>query len=382
MISVIIPAYNSADTLQQSYESIINGGVKAQEIIFVDDGSTDDTRQIISNIQADNSSVIFLENNLNLGGGATRNKGVQLAKNPLVFILDSDDILVPGALQGAIDQLNSSGVDGVATSRSVFFSSSIEEPKRIIEYKSGMACFEDLVSHIPSPVIGNLLFTKQAYIEVGGYPTHHSFDTQGFGFRLLQNNKKILVGDNFLYYQRVPLKPSYYAREARAGNVNRNWFYIFHECLYKFSLEVRKQILNFSYSDASVLAKGDHLFNALADQSSGPDFYCKEMEGLDDRGAYNISANSDDYTLNAWCLMYEIKNHHYDLAFARLHRMERSSNEIRLIYPLIAELFGSKLSDADIEELSYFFSKKKSLGWRARTLKQKIYNRLAVSRYL
>lgn len=381
MLSVIIPTYNSSDTILESYQSIVNSGVKAQEIIFVDDGSSDDTLQIISNIQKNNPNISFLKNDRNLGGGATRNKGVQQAKNPLIFILDSDDVLVPGVLQGAVNQLNSSGVDGVATSRSVFFSTSTDNPEKVIEYKSGQVYFEDLVSHNPNPVIGNLLFTKQAYVDVGGYPTHHSFDTQGFGFRLLQNNKKILVGDNFLYYQRIPLKPSYYAREAKAGNVNRNWFYIFFECLYKFSPDVRKNILNFPYSDPAMLAKGCHLFNTLADQSSGSHFFCKEMLALDDKSAYHIHTNSIDDTLSAWCLIYELRNQFYDSAFARLRRTEYSFNALRLVYPLMAELFGSNLSDEYLNDLSYFFSKTKSLGWRAGTLKQKIYNRLKISRY-
>jgi hypothetical protein len=131
-----------------------------------------------------------------------------------------------------------------------------------------------------------------------------------------------------------------------------------------------------------MLAKGHHLFNVLADQSSNSNFYSKEMIALDDQGTYHFHSNSDDPTLSAWCLMYELKNHHYDLAFARFNRIGYPLNRIRLLYPLMAELFGSKLSDGDLEELSYFFSKKKSLSWRARTLKQKIYNRLKISRYL
>lgn len=217
MLSVIVPTFNSAETLLESYLSILDGGIDNLEIIFVDDGSTDDTQKIITDIQSRNSAVIFLKNSKNLGGGATRNKGVLHAKNPLIFILDSDDVLLPGALVAAVDELKLANVDGVATSKSIFFSELISKPIKSIQYIPGLVAFEKLVSHIPNPVIGNLLFTKQAFLDVGGYPAHHSFDTQGFGFRLLQNNKKILVGNTCMYYQRAPLKPSITSEKQELG---------------------------------------------------------------------------------------------------------------------------------------------------------------------
>ncbi|MBU3580985.1 glycosyltransferase family 2 protein [Polynucleobacter sp. AP-Capit-er-40B-B4] len=382
MLSVIIPTYNSAETLLESYKSVLKSGVKDQEIIFVDDGSTDETHQIISRIKSTNSNVIFLKNPLNLGGGATRNKGVEQAKNPFIFILDSDDILLPGALGEAVEDLKLTQADGVATSQSVFFSDAVAKPINIIKYKSGYSTFENLVSHTPNPVIGNLLFTKQAFLDVGGYPSHHSFDTQGFGFRLLQNNKKIYVGRTFIYYQRLPFKPSYYAREARAGNVNRNWFYIFNECLYKFSPKVRNLILEFPYSDPLLLAKGHNLFNVLADQASDIGFYCKDSMGLDEDEAYIKYANTGDCTMNAWCASYEIKNGHYEAAFDRLKQDEYCSHRIRLMYPMLAKIFGNNFSLCDIEDLSYFFSKEKSRSWRFNFLRQKFINRLKISRYM
>lgn len=365
----------------ESYESVLDSGVKDQEIIFVDDGSIDDTRELIARIQSGNAAVTFLRNSQNLGGGATRNKGVQQAKNPFIFILDSDDVLVPGSLSLALRELELTNADAVATSQSVFFSENINHPSKKIEYKSGYANFENLVSHIPNPVIGNLLFTKQVYFGVGGYPTHHSFDTQGFGFRLLQNRKKILVGSAFMYFQRLPISPSYYAREARAGNINRNWFYIFNECLYKFSPRIRKLILEFSYADPSALAKGRHLFNVLADESGVPDFYCEEGLQLDDDAAYRRHVHSDDQTMSAWCATYEIKNHLYDAAISRLQNTNPSSFHHRLLYPLIAKTVGAKFTTEDVVDFSYFFAKHKSCNWRFGLLRQKIYNKMKISRY-
>jgi glycosyltransferase involved in cell wall biosynthesis len=382
LLSIIIPTFNSAETVLESYQSALDTGIKDQEIIFVDDGSTDETCRIIGDIQTNAPQITFLRNPRNLGGGATRNRGVYQAKNPLIFILDSDDVLLPGSLVNAVDELNLLSADGVASAQSIFFSTNILNPIKIIKYEPGYSTFINLVSHIPNPIIGNLLFKKQAFLDVGGYPTHHSFDTQGFGFRLLQNNKKIIVGNEVIYYQRLPLNPSYYVREARAGNINRNWFYIFFECLYKFSPRIRKLILEFPFANPYELAKGRNLFNVLADQSASPDFYCPDSIDLDEHVAYRTYSDSNDLTLNAWCFQYELKFSYYEAAFARYNEMNLPSNQIRLMFPLIAKIIGNKLTTNEIKDLSYFFSQEKSPTWKISFTMQKIFNRLKIGKYL
>lgn len=381
MLSIIIPTFNSEETVLESYLSTLSTGVKDQEVIFVDDGSTDNTWQIIGEIQSNSSEVTFFKNEQNLGGGATRNRGVYKAKHPLIFILDSDDVLLPGSLAAAIQELKLSSADGIATAQSIFFSADTSKPSKIIRYEPGYPSFRNLVSHNPNPVIGNLLFRKQAYLDVGGYPTHHSFDTQGFGFRLLKNNKKIKVGNTVLYYQRIPLRPSYYVREAKAGNINRNWFYVFLECLYKFSPQIRRMILEFPFANPRELAKGHHLFNVLADQSAKSDIFSKESIDLDDQQAYLLYKNSQDSCLSAWCFFYEVNSGLYENAFERFGQINFPSNKMRLLYPFIANLIGNKLSANDIEDLSYFFGQNKSSTWQLGFLIQKIFNKLKLGKF-
>jgi glycosyltransferase involved in cell wall biosynthesis len=378
VLSIVIPTFNSAETVLESYQSTLDSGIKDQEIIFVDDGSSDKTCQIISDIQSTNPKISFFRNPKNLGGGAARNRGVHQAKNPLIFILDSDDVLLPGSLAAAVNELTLSNADGVATAQSIFFSTDTSNPSKIVKYEPGYANFPSLISHVPNPIIGNLLFKKQAFLDVGEYPTHHSFDTQAFGFRLLQNNKKVFVGNEVIYYQRIPIKPSYYVREARAGNLNRNWFYIFFDCLYKFSPRIRKLILNFPFANPYELAKGNHLFNVLADESKNSDFFCPELVDMDEQTAYLACKNSKDFTLSAWCFLYELKSNHFEDAFTRYGETNLPSNQIRLMYPFIAKIMGNKLTKNDFRDLTYFFSKEKSLTWHFGYMVQKIINKLKI----
>src|SRR6185437_3911712 len=90
LVSVIIPCYNAEKYIGQAIESILNQTYKNFEIIIINDGSTDQSADIINNyILLDNS--IQLYNQPNKGVSASRNKGIDLAKGQIIAFLDSDD---------------------------------------------------------------------------------------------------------------------------------------------------------------------------------------------------------------------------------------------------------------------------------------------------
>ena len=88
-ISVIIPTYNREKFLNKTIDSVLNQTVQADEIIIIDDGSTDDTKTFISNYHDDKIKYIYQQNN---GVSNARNTGIQRSKNKWLCFLDSDDI--------------------------------------------------------------------------------------------------------------------------------------------------------------------------------------------------------------------------------------------------------------------------------------------------
>ncbi len=86
MISVIIPVFNREKTIKRAIESVKNQTLKAHEIIVVNDGSTDNTLNILKSIEE--IKVISQEN---LGVSAARNAGIEMAKGEWIAFLDSDD---------------------------------------------------------------------------------------------------------------------------------------------------------------------------------------------------------------------------------------------------------------------------------------------------
>jgi len=87
-LSVVIPAYNEAQTIRQVVAAVRNSPVSQIEIIVVDDGSTDGTRQILKDIRSQIDLVILREKNG--GKGAALRDGFQAAKGQIVLIQDAD----------------------------------------------------------------------------------------------------------------------------------------------------------------------------------------------------------------------------------------------------------------------------------------------------
>ncbi len=91
LISVIIPAYNRGYVIEEALDSIFNQGISGIQVIVIDDGSTDDTAQIIQKYPAE----ITYHYQENQGPSVARNTGLALAKGSYISFLDSDDIFEP-----------------------------------------------------------------------------------------------------------------------------------------------------------------------------------------------------------------------------------------------------------------------------------------------
>ena len=87
-VSVIIPAYNAEKTIKECIESALNNDYDDFEVVVVDDGSTDNTREIIGRI--DDKRLKFFGNAENSGAPSTRNHGIKKSEGEIVLLLDAD----------------------------------------------------------------------------------------------------------------------------------------------------------------------------------------------------------------------------------------------------------------------------------------------------
>jgi len=95
--SVVIPLYNKEKEIADTLNSVLNQSYKADEIIVVDDGSTDNSAKIVESFTKKFKEIKLIRQN-NSGETAARNRGVEEAKNEYICFIDADDLWKEGFL--------------------------------------------------------------------------------------------------------------------------------------------------------------------------------------------------------------------------------------------------------------------------------------------
>ncbi|MFV0599415.1 MAG: glycosyltransferase family 2 protein [Bacteroidales bacterium] len=106
LISIITPVYNSEKTISETIESVINQTYSNWELILVDDGSNDNSIEIIKNYCKDDDRIkLIIRDREPKGGSTCRNIGAFSAKGEYLIFLDSDDLLSNTCLENRLDKI-------------------------------------------------------------------------------------------------------------------------------------------------------------------------------------------------------------------------------------------------------------------------------------
>ena len=98
-VSVIMPIYNQSSFVRCAVQSLINQTYQNWELIIVDDGSTEEVRQCLSDFIENDRRVRYVRNESNMGLGYSLNRGLDIALNELISYLPADDIFFPDHLE-------------------------------------------------------------------------------------------------------------------------------------------------------------------------------------------------------------------------------------------------------------------------------------------
>ncbi len=99
LYSVLVANYNRGPYLREAIQSILDQSYQSKELVIVDDGSTDDSWEIISEFSRSDKGIVVHRNSGNTGCGAAMRKCAELSSGELLCLVGSDDVLVPGALE-------------------------------------------------------------------------------------------------------------------------------------------------------------------------------------------------------------------------------------------------------------------------------------------
>ena len=102
LVSIVIPAYNWARYIREAIDSVLQQSYRNIEFIVLDDGSTDQTREILATYAL---GTFYWETHANMGQASTLNKGWQIAKGDILGYLSADDILLPNAVSTSVNVL-------------------------------------------------------------------------------------------------------------------------------------------------------------------------------------------------------------------------------------------------------------------------------------
>ena len=162
LISVIIPTYNRGWIIKEAIDSVLAQEYINYELIVVDDGSIDDTHDILNSYQ---KNFLVLRQN-NKGVSAARNRGLAAASGRFIAFLDSDDFWIPQKLSRQVDFFHSNPDALICQTEEIWIRNNVRvNPKKRHKKPSGMIFEPSLSLCLVSP--SAVMIKKNLFEEVG-----------------------------------------------------------------------------------------------------------------------------------------------------------------------------------------------------------------------
>lgn len=210
-VSIIVPVYNTSRYLKECIESIACQSLANIEIICVDDGSTDNSVDILKNFAAQDRRIAIIRRE-NKGGGAARNSGMSLALGKYLMFLDSDDFFDSKMVEAMYYEAEKNSSDIVVCGVRLFddVTSEVKDDRfKFIKEIQSPSCEDvqrDYFSIFRNSVWDKLL--KKDFIAANGIKFQESYRSNDilFNYSALFKAKKItMVEDKFIFQRKNQL---------------------------------------------------------------------------------------------------------------------------------------------------------------------------------
>ena len=212
-VSVIIPVYNTEQYLEECLNSIVNQTLRNIEIICIDDGSTDNSLEILKKYEKTDSRFKIVSQK-NSGQGSARNKGMSLASGKYIYFMDSDDFIELNTLKDTFEIAEKNNLDLVMfqlinydEDTGELFKNDYYTMEEIYdcvgEEVFSVHDVDELIFDIAvSPV--NKLYNREFILSTGAkFPKDLIFEDNLFFFDFIFDVKRMAFHKEFLYTRRV-----------------------------------------------------------------------------------------------------------------------------------------------------------------------------------
>jgi glycosyltransferase involved in cell wall biosynthesis len=177
LVSVVIPAYNAAEWIAESVESVLQQTYPHVEIILIDDGSTDRTVEIAECILRKGRFQYQILHQKNVGPSAARNRGWRVAQGRWIQFLDADDLIHPCKIETQISEVASRVADVIYSDwqRLRLADGVWEKEKYIYQPVIGEDAPTELLRDENFIALGSQLIRLSALRQLGGFDESHRF---------------------------------------------------------------------------------------------------------------------------------------------------------------------------------------------------------------
>lgn len=207
LISIVIPVYNVERYLSRCIESILNQTYENWEAVFVNDGSKDNSLEILKDYQKRDNRIIVIDKK-NEGSGVARNTGVERSKGEYLTFLDSDDWYEKDFLEKLYNNLKENNSDiSMCNPRMTYDDTQKNKNINVYHFNSiDLSKFPDeILGILAMPVIWNKLYKKEIIIKNDiKFPNYSFSEDVEFLYKVFLYVNKVSKVEEYLYnyYQR------------------------------------------------------------------------------------------------------------------------------------------------------------------------------------
>lgn len=211
LVSIIIPTFNRAHLISETLNSVLLQTYTNWECIVVDDGSIDNTREVVNAFVGKDSRIILIlrDENRKKGASTCRNIGIENATGNYIQFLDSDDLISPNKLFEQVNLLKNKKNNVIATCKWGRFKHKISDAvifEKMDSYNSfnNMMRFLDALSNSKGYFPIHVYLIKKSLIDkIGLWNEHLTINDDGeFMMRIITNTDEIVFANDAVTYYR------------------------------------------------------------------------------------------------------------------------------------------------------------------------------------